>query len=42
MKNNNNNKEELDSKYYGAGVNDCKNSIRGLEELLKKEVKNGD
>ena len=25
-----------DPKYYGSGVKNCGNSIRGLEELLKK------
>lgn len=25
-----------DPKYYGSGVNNCENSIKGLNELLSK------
>lgn len=36
-------KDNCDPKYYGSGVSNCGNSIRGLDELLAKIKKeNGD
>lgn len=34
--------KKCDPKYYGGGVNDCSNTIRGLDKILEKIGKDKD